>query len=112
MRFVGKIGFWCEEKESDTEPSYYDVTNSEIKEKVYKGEIIQYTQRLQLSENNINSDVNFSAQIRINSDLFLRKNWKSVAYVIYNGAKWRPTAINMEFPRVVISLGGRYIDES
>lgn len=105
MKFVGAIGFWKEDKESETEPSVY--RPKEIVEKPYRGDIVQYTQRLQQADQ-MTPDVIFSAQISVNADLYLNKHWESVAYVLYKGVKWAPTAINIDFPRVVISVGGKY----
>lgn len=105
MKFVGAIGFWKEDKESETEPSVY--RPKEIVEKPYRGDIVQYTQRLQQADQ-MTPDVIFSAQISINADLYLSNHWESVAYVLYKGVKWSPTAINIDFPRVVISVGGKY----
>lgn len=102
MKFSGKIGFWLGDKE--VRPSIW---NPEIEERPYKGDIIKNTRRFQNGESQ-NDDLVVSNRISILSDLYLRKNWSSIKYVIWNDVRLKVTSIDISYPRVILDIGGVY----
>lgn len=107
MKFVGKVGFW--EKEIEVKPGVF---RSDIIEKTYTGEVYRNNRRFQSGENQQNQNLVINNQISILSDLYARNNWASIRYVIWNGAKWQVTSVEVTYPRLVLEIGGVYNGEN
>lgn len=107
MKFYGEIGFWC--KDVETSPGIY---NEAIIEKSYVGDILKNNRRWQNSGNQ-NDSLTTNNRISIISDLYLRQNWSSIKYVIWNGVKLKVSNVDLEgYPRVILDLGGEYYGEN
>lgn len=76
-----------------------------IIERPYYGDIVRNTRRLQNS-GNINDDINISNQISIVSDPYANKNIYNMRYVEFMGTKWKITDVEVQFPRLLLSIGG------
>lgn len=102
-RFSGKIGFASEITE--TKPG---VWGEEISEKVYYGEVLMNSRKLQYS-GNINDDINISNRISVIGDPYARDNFHKMRYVEYMNAKWKITDVDAShYPRLILSMGGLY----
>ena len=100
-KFFGTIGFSiCEE----TKPG---VWKDSIVEKQYYGDVIKSIRNNQNSDK-VNDDITISNEISIISDLFANKNYSSIRYVELNGTRWKVNQINIQYPRLVLSVGGLY----
>lgn len=100
-KYYGKIGFVSTE---ETEPGIWE----EIPiERLYFGDLIRNTRRLE-SSSKINSDLNISNQISILADPYLNNNLQRIRYVEFMGTKWRVETIDVQYPRLILSLGGVY----
>lgn len=103
MKFCGKIGFWIESVE--TAP---DVYKSKIVEKTYTGDILSAHRGFQ-SSNSRNGDYTINNRISILSDIYLRQNWTSIRYVIWNNVKLKVTDVDISpFPRAYLTIGDIY----
>lgn len=102
MKFYGIIGFL--EEEAEVCPGVWKPV---IVEKPYIGEVLRNTRRLQISDKQ-NGDLTTTNQISILSDLYARKNWQTILYVIWNGVKWIVSEVEVLYPRLKLSLGGVY----
>ena len=103
MKFCGKIGFWMGSVE--TTP---DVYKSQIIEKTYTGDILSARRGFQPS-NTRNEEYTINNRISILSDIYLRQNWTSICYVIWNGAKLKVTDVDISpFPRAYLTIGDVY----
>lgn len=102
MKFSGLLGFWKEDVE--TKPSVYTPL---IEERPYIGDVLKDRRSFQTSDYQ-NDDFNINNQISILSDLYLQQNWSSIRYVLWNGVKWKVRDVNIEYPRIVLTLGGVY----
>lgn len=76
-----------------------------IIERPYYGDIVRNTRRLQNS-GNINDDINISNQISIVADPYANKNIYIMRYVEFMGTKWKITDVEVQFPRLLLSIGG------
>ena len=103
MKFSGKVGFWGDEKEISP-----GIWRPEIIERKYVGEVLRYSRRLQDSGSKQNPDLTISNQISILSDLYARQNWHAIRYIEWNGVKWEVTSIEMNYPRLILEIGGVY----
>ena len=102
-RFSGKIGFASEIDE--VKPGIWA---EEISERVYYGEILLVSRKLQVS-GNINDDINISNRISIIGDPYAYNNFHKMRYIVYMNAKWKITDVDAShYPRLVLTLGGLY----
>lgn len=76
-----------------------------IIERPYYGDIVRNTRRLQ-NFGNINDDINISNQISIVADPYANKNIYIMRYVEIMGTKWKITDVEVQFPRLLLSIGG------
>ena len=100
-RFSGKIGFAIQ---NETKPG---VWTESIKERQYYGDVIRNARRLQTS-GNVNDDIEISNRISIIADAYAYENFHAIRYVMYMGSKWKVTEVEVEHPRLILSLGGLY----
>lgn len=100
-KFAGKIGF------SNTVETSPGIWSSDVIEKTYVGDVIKASLRYQ-NDSKVNSDINISKRISIISDVFINNNLHTVKYVTYMGAKWSISEIDVQYPRVILTLGGVY----
>ena len=102
-KWYGKIGYGVTE---ETSPG---VWTEEIVERQYYGDIIRNLRRLETSDQ-VNDNVSVSNEISIVSDPYAFENFHSIRWVEFMGAKWKVSSIEVQHPRLVLSLGGVYND--
>ena len=100
-KFYGKIGY---AETSKTKPGVYEDATTE---REYFGDLIRNTRRLQSSDK-VNDDINISNEISIVSDPFAIQNFHSMRYVEFMGAKWKITNVEVQYPRLILTIGGLY----
>ena len=100
-KFYGAIGY---AKTVETMPG---VWTEQITERDYYGDVIRNSRRLQSSDK-VNDDINISNQISIVADPYAINNFHSMRYAEFMGAKWKISDVEVQYPRLVRSLGGLY----
>lgn len=100
-RFYGPIGYAVTK---ETTPGVWE---EQITERYYRGEVIRNTRRLQ-STDKVNDDINISNEISILADPFANGNFHSMRYVGFMGAKWKISNVEVQYPRLILTLGGVY----
>lgn len=100
-KWYGEIGY---EETVQTTPG---VWKEQITKRNYYGDVIRNTRRLQ-SANQLNDNVNVSNEISIVADPFAYQNFHSMRYVEFMGTKWKITNIEVQYPRLILELGGVY----
>lgn len=78
-----------------------------IVERPYYGDLIKNTRRLQ-STDKVNDDINISNEVSIVADPYAMTNFHTMRYVQFMGAKWKITNVEVQYPRLILSLGGLY----
>lgn len=78
-----------------------------IIERPYYGDLIKNTRRLQ-STDKVNDDINISNEVSIVADPYAMTNFHTMRYVQFMGAKWKITNVEVQYPRLILSLGGLY----
>ena len=102
-KWYGKIGYGVTE---ETSPG---VWTEEIVERQYYGDIIRNLRRLETSDQ-VNDNVSVSHEISIVSDPYAFENFHSIRWVEFMGSKWKVTSVEVQYPRLLLSLGGVYND--
>lgn len=100
-KFYGKVGFLRNE---ETAP---DVYGEILTERLYKGDVIRNQKRYQSSEG-LNDDVVLSNNISIVADSYVNENVFAIKYVMYKGVPWKVTNVEIQRPRIILTLGGKY----
>lgn len=100
-KFYGMIGYEITE---ETDPGIYE---EKIVENVYIGDVIKNSRRLQ-DTGKVNDDITVSNRISIIADPFANNNFHSMRYVEIMGAKWKITEVEVEYPRLILTIGGLY----
>lgn len=101
-RYYGKVGFRVLE---EIRPGVYD--QPRIIEYPYYGDVIRYTKRFQTGSG-VNDDLNIDNQISIVADPFAREHFHEIAYILWMGAAWKVSSVEVQFPRLILSIGGVY----
>lgn len=100
-KFYGAIGYAVTE---ETKPG---VWTEKIVEHVYYGDLTRNTRRLQ-SADQLNDNIDVANEISIVADPFANENFHSMRYVEFMGAKWKVTSVEVQYPRLILTLGGVY----
>ena len=85
------------------------VRPEKITPRAYYGDVIRNTRMLQ-SSSEINDNVNIGNQISIVADPYATDHIYDMRYVEYLGNKWKVTNVDVQYPRLILSLGGLYTD--
>lgn len=101
-RWYGKIGYNTGTVE--TEPGIWE---EQIKEREYYGDFYRNTRLLQNS-GEINNNINIANQISFVSDPYANQNIYQMQYVEFQGSKWIISNIEVQYPRLILTLGGLY----
>ena len=100
-KWYGKIGYAITE---ETEPGLWE---PKIIERTYYGDMISDLRKRQNS-GEVNDNINLSNVISIVADPFVIQNCSLMAYVEIMGAKWKITAVDIQYPRLTLTIGGVY----
>lgn len=100
-KFYGKVGYGISK---ETAPG---VWVDKIVERPYYGELVRNTRKMQMSDKVID-DINIANKISILADPFAQDNFQYMRYVEFMGVKWKVTTIEVQFPRLMLSIGGLY----
>ncbi len=103
-KFYGVIGYAVTE---ETKPG---VWAEKIIERMYYGDLTRNTRRLQSAEQ-LNDNINVANEISIVADPFANENFHSMRYVEFMGAKWKVTSVEVQYPRLILAIGGVYNGE-
>ena len=101
MKFYGQIGF---EEMIETVP---DVCTPKITEYPYCGDVLNFG-RTRSSGSDINDSITVSNRISIVADPYAREHFFNMAYIVWQGAKWKVANVEVEFPRLILTLGGLF----
>lgn len=102
-KYYGAIGFGLTQEERP------GVWLNTIVERKYAGDIVRANYSWQ-SSGNVIDNLNVTNSISIIADSFANDNLGYMKYAVVSGSKWKITGISVEYPRLVLSLGGLYND--
>lgn len=100
-KFYGDIGFGTS---IETSPGVYE---DQVTTRNYYGDLIKNTRRLE-SSGSVNDDVNILNQISIVADPYANENFYTMRYVKFMGAKWKISDVEVQYPRLILTIGGVY----
>lgn len=100
-KFYGIIGYG---ETIETRPGVWD---KQITERPYYGDLSKNSRRLQ-SADKLNDNIVVSNEISIVADPFANQNFHSMLYVEFMGAKWKITKVEVQYPRLILTIGDVY----
>lgn len=104
-KYYGKIGY---SQSVEVRPGIF---KDEIILKEVYGDMNRVRRSLQNSGQVIDNIV-LNNELSIVADPFALNNFQSIKYVEYLGAKWKVTSAEVQFPRIILSLGEVYNGEN
>lgn len=104
MKFSGIIGFQTTSN-NEVAPG---IRKPIIEERKYTGDVLSNYKSNQTSEYQ-NDNLILNSKISITADMYIRQNYQTIKYVLWNGIKWKVTRIDIStYPKVYIEFGGVY----
>ena len=102
-RYYGNIGYCVM---NETSPGVWE---EQIIIRPYSGELVRNIRKLQ-STDQLNDDINVANKISIISDPYANENFYNMRYVEFMGTKWKVSDVEVQYPRLILTLGGLYND--
>ena len=103
-KFHGKLGYGIT---GETKPG---VWVDQIIEKDIVGDFIKNTRQLEDSGGG-NDNININKRIRIVADPYGTENFHLIKYVKFMGTAWKVKTAEVQYPRIILTLGGEYNGE-
>ena len=103
-KYSGRVGFILTEETSDG--VYREIPT----ERRYYGDLIRNHKRWEDNQK-INSDIVLQNEVSIVADPYALSNFQSIKYIELYGSFWKVTAVDVQYPRLVLSIGGVYNGE-
>ena len=100
-KYFGSVGY------AETVETSPGIFKEQIVPRDYYGDIIRNNRRLENSEQ-VNDDINVTNQISIVSDPYAIQNFWKIRYATFMNQKWKVKTVDVEFPRLILTLGGLY----
>lgn len=100
-KFYGKIGY------AETIETSPGVWVEQITEREHSGDLARNTRNLVPSDN-LNDNIKIANEISIISDPYSSQNFHSIRYVEFMGTKWKVDTVRVEYPRLILTIGGVY----
>jgi hypothetical protein len=100
-KFYGQIGF---SNTVETDPGVWE---EQIIERPYYGDLTRNTSRYEQS-GGVNDNIIINNSISIVADPYATTNFQKMRYVVFLGAKWKINNAEVQYPRILLSIGGEY----
>lgn len=98
-KWYGKIGF------AETEEYEPGAWEESIVERSYFGEVM-FDRWKRENSGGVNDNINLSHQISIVADPYANSHCSSMVYLEYMGDKWKIINVEVQYPRLILSIGG------
>ena len=100
-KWSGFIGY------AETVETTPGVWTDDIKERHYFGDVTRNIRTLQ-SSGQVNDNINVSNVFSIVADPYASQNFHAMRYITFMGAKWKITNVEVQYPRLILNVGGLY----
>ena len=101
MKFYGAVGF------VEIGEKRAGVKTLIPTERMYSGDVLKRSIRYQSAES-VNDNIGVQQQISIVADPYARNHVGSMRYVKWMGTAWKITDVSVQYPRLILTLGGVY----
>lgn len=104
-KYYGSVGY------TETVETRPGVWAEQVTVKNYKMDILRRNMRWQNS-GNLNDDKVISNEVSLIADPYALEHLGNIRYVSFLGSKWKVTSIELDAPRIKLSIGGVYNEET
>ena len=104
-KWYGKVGYIINEEVSP------GVWAHKPTEREYFGDLLSGMRSRWSASGKVNDDLNVSNKISITADPFAYQNFHSIRYVEFMGANWSVSNVEVQNPRLILTVGGVYNGE-
>lgn len=101
-RFYGVVGY--AERSVESAPGVWKDVITAIP---YFGNVVRNTRQLR-EGSLVNDDITVGNNISIVADAYANENFMNIRYVEWQGSLWIVTAVEVQAPRLTLTLGGIY----
>lgn len=105
-KWCGKIGYAVTE---ETSPGVFI---DRIEEHFAAGEMLRNTRRYEAQSESSNDEVKLNNQLSVVMDAYTMSQYSAMRYVEFMGALWKVTNVEIQTPRILITIGGAYHGET
>ena len=102
MKYYGKVGYGIAE---ETSPGVWEDT---VTERNYSGDFQRVITKWTVDSNSTNDDLLTNASVSIIADPFAYNHFSQMKYLWFQGVKWKITSVEVQRPRLILTLGGVY----
>lgn len=100
-KIYGVIGY---ASQVETSPG---VWVEKITERTHYAELTRRSYRSE-SSGNLNDNINISNEVSIIADPYAYQNFHIIRYIVINGIKWKVSSVEIQHPRLIMTIGGEY----
>lgn len=101
-RFSGEVGYGQAQDQGGGVWKYV-ITE----ERLYRGDVIRNS-RNQAGDQKVNDDITVSNTISIVADDYAIEHYSTIKYVRWNGVLWTVTSVEVQRPRLILTIGKVY----
>lgn len=105
-KFYGEV---CYSDSVETSPGIFRNAEKIVK---YYGDTQELRSGWVSQSNSTLDNCTMNLTIRICADAYAYENWQKIKWVNYNGVKLKVTGVTPKRPRLVLSVGGVYLEDS
>lgn len=98
-KWYGVIGY------AETVETTPGVWKEQVTKRNYYGDLTRNTRRLQTADK-LNDDINITNELSIVADPYAMNNFHSMRYAEFMGTAWKITNVEVQYPRLILTLGG------
>ena len=104
-KFYGVIGY------AETVETSPGVWIDRIVERPAYGDVLKDSNKWSNSNDGVNDNLSIANRFSIIADPNSANNFHSMKYIEYMGAKWKITNVEVQYPRLLLNVGGVYNGE-
>lgn len=82
-----------------------DIHQEYISERSYYGDVFKDSRQLEKGQG-VNDDIKVNNRISIVADAFAFEHFFAIRYVVWMGTKWKVSDVEVQHPRLILSIGG------
>ena len=103
-RFYGKVGY------AESVENRPGVWTDKVTEYYYYGDVLRLNSYWRTSSG-VNDNLTIGNQISIVADEYAYQHFSRIKWVDFQGVKWKVTSVDVQRPRLILTLGGEYNGE-
>lgn len=98
-KYAGLVGYVTQEEEA---PGVWSPVDNP---KRMRGDIIRLSSSSQ-NDNKVNSDITLNHRVSLIGDAYAFSSYFNIRWIEVDGRRWEVTSVEVQRPRIIVSLGG------